>query len=116
MSDTHPCDLVTSTAPTFPTEAPKSIPVYPPPTPRGDVDNQLPEFPEDWKPPSRPIFRVLFRMVCRCSIRQTSLEPLWQKIIQDKGWEGVFAASRESVVQITTAVSIPSILILSRKD
>ena len=116
MPATHPYDLVTGTAPTPPTEAPMSIPAYPPPTPHEDVDNQLPEFPEDWKPPSRPIFRLLFRATCRYLIGETSLEPLWQQVTQDNGWERFFVASCDSVTQITTAVSIPSILIHSLKD
>ncbi|OJA14415.1 hypothetical protein AZE42_07672, partial [Rhizopogon vesiculosus] len=72
---------------------------YPPPTPREDIENQLPELPEDPKLPSLLQFVFDFFLV-----RRKSSELLWQQVRRDEdGWEKYFGASRNAIAQITAA-------------
>ncbi|OAX33676.1 hypothetical protein K503DRAFT_786331 [Rhizopogon vinicolor AM-OR11-026] len=73
---------------------------YPPPTPREDTENQLPELPEDPKLPSPLPFQFFFGFFF---VRKNSFELLWQQVRREDGWEKYFGASRNAIAQITAA-------------
>jgi hypothetical protein len=116
MSHTNPDSPVT--ADTSLPEVPLMTNTYPPPTPREDIENQLLKLPEDWKLPSRLLFRIFFHIICVLLLgqSQSNLELLWQQVRRENGWEKYFAASCDVVVQITAAVSLLPVLMHLRKD
>jgi len=44
------------------------------------VEMQLPELPEDWKPPSEPRAWQNFAFLCKFTLKQPNLEELWWEV------------------------------------
>jgi hypothetical protein len=112
MTDTHSANFeLTSRA-----SSPKTLTttnVYPPSRTREDIEIQLPQFPDNWKPPSWLPFRFIFAFMCWIALGETNLEQFWQDLGEENGWETCHARFRDAVMQLTTAVGILLTLILS---
>ena len=104
MSDSN--SFITAHTSLSDSETPTTI-VYPPPAPHGDVEQQLPVFPDDWKFPSQ--HQHLFSFACWFCVGQRSLGLLWLAVREENGWERYLTRTRDSVMQFTTAVSICTI-------
>ncbi|KAG1831657.1 hypothetical protein DFJ58DRAFT_848192 [Suillus subalutaceus] len=52
-----------------------------------ETESQLPELPDDWKPPTEPDARYHFTSFCQLMVGEPTLEKLWQEVAQENGWK-----------------------------
>ncbi|KAG1851227.1 hypothetical protein C8R48DRAFT_726377 [Suillus tomentosus] len=56
-------------------------------TKSGSVEKQLPELPEDWKPPLGSRAQQTFAFLCSLILNQPNLEKLWREVEKETGWQ-----------------------------
>src|SRR6267154_1839414 len=118
MSDTDSDSFVTVYTPLYSgssiSEDPLKTPgVYPSSTPHTEVENQLSEIPDDWKPPSEFFARLFFTIRCLFILGRFNLEEVWQVVREEpeNGWKKCHGLHRAVVgysVAVSYIVDLPS--------
>ncbi|KAG2110161.1 hypothetical protein BD769DRAFT_1495736 [Suillus cothurnatus] len=52
-----------------------------------ETKSQLPELPDDWKPPTEFYAQRRFTFFCQLIVGKPTLEELWQEVRQENGWK-----------------------------
>ncbi|KAG1726110.1 hypothetical protein EDB19DRAFT_235779 [Suillus lakei] len=51
-----------------------------------EIESQLLDLPDDWKPPSHPFARFCFTQLCLITVGKPALEELWQDVVHKDCW------------------------------
>ncbi|KAG2123518.1 hypothetical protein BD769DRAFT_909907 [Suillus cothurnatus] len=54
--------------------------------PDGEMESQLLDIPDDWRPPSHPFARVFYTQLCLVTLGKPDLEELWKDVSHEAGW------------------------------
>lgn len=78
-------------------------------TKSGNVEKQLPELPEDWKPPLESRAQQTFAFLCTLILNQPNLEKLWREVEKETGWQEYNDRLHHEAIGLHVGVSLPFI-------